>query len=235
MRGGSHILLRSESQGLLIFDTTMNTVRVLLIDAYEAPRLGRSVKTGRAEQFSVTREASLSAGLVALKEPHFDVVLLSLSLPDACVAESVKKTIKIAPGLPVIVLVNEGETTEAAEALRLGAQDYVMRGCHCDSLTRAVQYAMDRKLLTAEREHALGQATTSGAQLTAHLSHEMRNALACIHQFGSILVDGLAGELSGEQREYLGIMLQNASKIRSVLDSALEAASGSLPQCTNKM
>jgi DNA-binding NarL/FixJ family response regulator len=228
-------LLRSERKRLTIFDTTMNTVRVLLIDAHEAPRLGRSVKTGRAEQFSVTRKASLSAGLDALIKPQFDLVLLSLSLPDASVAESVTKTTKMAPELPIIVLVNEGETIEAAEALRLGAQDYVMKGCHCDSLTRAVQYALEQKLLTAERDHALKQAATGGAQLTAHLSHEMRNALACIHQFGNILVDGLAGELSGEQCEYLGIMLQNASKIRSVLDSALDATPGSLQQCANKM
>jgi signal transduction histidine kinase len=60
--------------------------------------------------------------------------------------------------------------------------------------------------------------------LPAYLSHELRNALACIHQFGNILVDGLAGELTGEQREYLGIMLENAGKIRAVLDSALDGA-----------
>jgi two-component system sensor histidine kinase GlrK len=60
------------------------------------------------------------------------------------------------------------------------------------------------------------------AELTAHLSHEFRNALACIHQFGNILVDGLAGELSAEQREYIGIMVDNATKIRKVLDGALE-------------
>jgi signal transduction histidine kinase len=60
----------------------------------------------------------------------------------------------------------------------------------------------------------------------AALSHELRNALACIHQFGNILIDGLAGELSGEQREYIGIMLENASKIRRVLDSALDGGSG---------
>jgi signal transduction histidine kinase len=66
------------------------------------------------------------------------------------------------------------------------------------------------------------------SELSAHLSHELRNALACIQQFGSILTDGLAGELSGEQREYLGIMMENASKIRRVLDNALEGT-GSQP------
>jgi signal transduction histidine kinase len=69
--------------------------------------------------------------------------------------------------------------------------------------------------------------TRSTSELPAYLSHELRNALACIQQFGSILVDGLAGELSGEQREFVGIMLENASKIRRVLDSTLDGTESS--------
>jgi signal transduction histidine kinase len=77
--------------------------------------------------------------------------------------------------------------------------------------------------------------TRRTTELPADLTHELRNALACIQQFGSILVDGLAGELSDEQREYLGIMLENASKIRNVLDSALDRAEGPVGECTNKI
>jgi signal transduction histidine kinase len=73
------------------------------------------------------------------------------------------------------------------------------------------------------------------SNLSSYLSHELRNALACIHQFGNILVDGLAGELSGEQREYVSIMLENASNIRRVLDGALDGVPGSPEECTNKL
>jgi light-regulated signal transduction histidine kinase (bacteriophytochrome) len=69
-------------------------------------------------------------------------------------------------------------------------------------------------------------ALRTSSELPSNPSHEMRNALACIQQFGSILIDGLAGELSREQREYVGIMLENASKIRSVLDSELAGTDG---------
>ena len=73
------------------------------------------------------------------------------------------------------------------------------------------------------------------SNLSTYLSHELRNSLACIHQFGNILVDGLAGELSDEQREYVRIMLENASKIRKLLDSALEGTPDSLEKSTNKI
>jgi signal transduction histidine kinase len=77
--------------------------------------------------------------------------------------------------------------------------------------------------------------TRRSSELTAYLSHELRNALACIHQFGNILVDGLAGELSAEQREYVRIMLENASKIRKVLDSALDGTPDPIEESMNKI
>jgi signal transduction histidine kinase len=79
------------------------------------------------------------------------------------------------------------------------------------------------------------ETTRHPSELSAHLSHELRNALACIQQFGNILVDGLAGEMSGEQREYLGIMMASASKIRRLLDSSLDGDVGGLGKSTNKI
>jgi signal transduction histidine kinase len=132
----------------------------------------------------------------------------------------------MAKDLPVIVLVKQGESRKAAEAVELGAQDYVFKECHCGSLLRTMQYAMERKRLIAEREEGYRRMTKDREELTAHLSHEFRNALACIYQFGNILMDGLAGPISEEQRDYLGIMLENASRIRCVLDQLLEGTSG---------
>jgi signal transduction histidine kinase len=79
------------------------------------------------------------------------------------------------------------------------------------------------------------ETTQRPSELPAHLSHELRNALACIQQFGNILVDGLAGEISSEQREYIGIMMENASKIRRVLDNPPDGNVGPLGKSTNKI
>ena len=216
----------------------MKTVRVLLIDAAETPQLLPSANTAKGERFQVTRKASLSQGLDALQESTFDVVLLSLSLPDSSATESTTRTLKVARDLPVIALVNEGETTKAIEALSLGAYGYFLKGCKCDSLSQTIRHAMARTQLIAEREHARQRSPENEEQLTAHLaykSHQLRNALTCIRQFGNILIDGLAGKLSDEQREYVAIMLENASTICVVVDSTLDEPSGSLEKPTNKM
>jgi signal transduction histidine kinase len=73
------------------------------------------------------------------------------------------------------------------------------------------------------------------ATYLAGKSHEFRNALACISAFGDILVDGLAVELSDEQRQYVGIMLKNASAIRRALDRALEETSDMPERATSKI
>lgn len=78
--------------------------------------------------------------------------------------------------------------------------------------------------MKADGKQAGQNMTKTDAQLTPDLSHEVQNALACIQQFGTIILDGLAGNVSEEQRKYLHIMLKNASIIRSVLDSAREPA-----------
>jgi len=216
----------------------MTTVRVLLIDAAETPQLLPSASTARGEQFQVTRKANLSQGLDALQESTFDVVLLSLSLPDSSATESTTRTLKVARDLPVIALVNEGETNKAIEALSLGAYGYFLKGCQCDSLSQTIRHAVARTQLIADREHARERSPENEEQLTAHLagkSHQLRNALTCIRQFGNILIDGLAGKLSDEQSEYVAIMLENASTICVVVDNTLEEPSGSIEKPTNKM
>jgi DNA-binding NtrC family response regulator len=216
----------------------MKTINVLLIDSEDAPQLLPSANTAKGEQFLVTRKPTLLQGLDALQQSTFDVVLLSLSLSHSAAAESITRTIEMARGSAVIALVNEGERTKAVGALGLGAYGYVFKGCRCDCLIQTIRHAMERKQLIAGREHARRPAAENAEQLAFHLgnkSHQLRNALACIRQFGNILIDGLAGKLSDEQREYVAIMLENTSTIRTVLDSTLDGRSGPLGDPTGKI
>jgi signal transduction histidine kinase/CheY-like chemotaxis protein len=59
-------------------------------------------------------------------------------------------------------------------------------------------------------------------EFISHVSHELRSPLAAIHQFTAILLDGLAGEINGEQREYLEIVLKNSLQLRDMIGDLLE-------------
>jgi DNA-binding NtrC family response regulator len=86
----------------------MRATTILLIDAAESPGSLLIANTAMDEQFQITRKVDLPRGLAALKESRFDVVLLSLSLPDCRARESTAITLKAAGNIPVIVLVNDG-------------------------------------------------------------------------------------------------------------------------------
>jgi hypothetical protein len=63
------------------------------------------------------------------------------------------------------------------------------------------------------------------------MSHELRSPLTPIYQFVTILLDGLAGNLTSEQREYLTIILSNINMLRNMVRDLLEvtrAAAGKL-------
>ncbi len=59
-------------------------------------------------------------------------------------------------------------------------------------------------------------------EFISHVSHELRSPLAAIHQFTTILLDGLAGEISPDQTEYLQIVLRNSLQLRDMIGDLLE-------------
>ncbi len=59
-------------------------------------------------------------------------------------------------------------------------------------------------------------------QFISHVSHELRSPLSAVHQFTTIVLDGLAGELNSEQREYLEITLRNSLQLRDMIGDLLE-------------
>ena len=81
-----------------------------------------------------------------LKTDNFDVILLDLTLPDSYGLASLDSLIQHAPTLPIVVLTNTNDDELAVEAVRRGAQDYlVKRHIHQDILVRSVRYAIERK------------------------------------------------------------------------------------------
>jgi signal transduction histidine kinase len=59
-------------------------------------------------------------------------------------------------------------------------------------------------------------------QFISNVSHELRSPLTATYQFVTILLDGLAGDLSPEQREYLEIVLNNLCQLRDMINDLLE-------------
>lgn len=96
--------------------------------------------------YTVHVAATLESALGFLKQQRFDVVLLDLTLPDSQGLETYARLHQVAPLTPVIVLSGLTDEEVALQALRAGAQDYLLKN-EFDGrlLARAIRYAMERK------------------------------------------------------------------------------------------
>src|SRR5205814_1575207 len=57
----------------------------------------------------------------------------------------------------------------------------------------------------------------------SHVSHELRTPLTCIHQYVSLLFDGLAGPVLPEQRDHLQTILKSVNQVHAMIRDLLEA------------
>lgn len=139
--------------------TGSDPVRVLLVEdnRKDAVLLRRLLSNVRDACFELTVVQSLSAALAAAQGSGCDVVLLDLSLPDSSGSESVQQLALALPRTPIVVLTGLDREDMAVQALRRGAQDYLVKGGNDPLLIgRSIRYAIERKAFEgelAERAH----------------------------------------------------------------------------------
>jgi two-component system, cell cycle sensor histidine kinase and response regulator CckA len=123
-------------------------LQILLIEdnLAEARLLKEILRDAWAERFTLTHVNRLGAAIVELNSARFDIALLDLTLPDSDGLASLDTLIQHAPGLPIVVLTNTNDDRLALDAMRHGAQDYlVKRQVNLDILVRSIRYAIERK------------------------------------------------------------------------------------------
>jgi signal transduction histidine kinase len=167
----------------------------------------------------------LSDALASLKEKPPAVILLDLNLPDSQGAETFRKVLESAPDVPVVILSGQDDEVLAMKALHQGVQDYLVKGAISSSgLDRAMRYAVERQALLRSLEMSRKQQLEFKNQFLSHVSHELRTPLTCIHQFTTILLDGLAGEVNPEQRDHLKTILKSVNQLGAMVRDLLEAS-----------
>jgi PAS domain S-box-containing protein len=89
---------------------------------------------------------TLSEGLSLLKENSFDVILSDLGLPDSDGIDTFLEIYAINSRIPIIILTGMNDEKIGIEAVKKGAQDYLVKG-QVDGrlLKRSIQYSIERK------------------------------------------------------------------------------------------
>jgi signal transduction histidine kinase/CheY-like chemotaxis protein len=90
----------------------------------------------------------LCQALESLKGSHVDAILLDLALPDSEGLATLERANAFADYLPIIVLTGLEDEAVAIEAVRKGAQDYLLKGqTGARQLVQMIYHAVERKRL----------------------------------------------------------------------------------------
>ena len=166
----------------------------------------------------------LSDGLASLTAETPSVVLLDLNLPDSRGSETFRRVLEHAPNVPVVVLSGQDDEALAMKAVHQGVQDYLVKGnITSKHLERAIRYAVERQALIRSLEITQKQQLEFKNQFLSHVSHELRTPLTCIHQYVSLILDGLAGPVAPDQADHLKTVLKSVNQLHAMIRDLLEA------------
>jgi len=117
-----------------------------------------------------------------------DIILLDLSLPDSQGIETVTAITNIAPHTPIIVMSGNQDPTIVQEAVKIGAQDFLIKGEN-DSrfLDKTIRYAIERKSAESRLTYLAHYDSLTGLANRALFNNNLRQALARSRRKESLL------------------------------------------------
>jgi len=176
----------------MAIDVSDKLINILSIEDNNAEvRLLREFLKQANQNFNLVSVKRLQEALQAIDRNCFDVILLDLTLPDSVGLASLESLLKKAPKIPIVVLTNTNDDRLAIEAVRKGAQDYlVKRQVNPKSLIRSLYYAIERKNAREALETQIEQTTAQllkakeidklRSEFISMLSHDFRNPINSI-------------------------------------------------------
>ena len=174
--------------------------RILLIenepDYSKLIRLRLSKETN--SQFSVQCSETLAEGLEKIRSESIDAILLDLNLPDSRGIATLNTLQEQASQIPIVILTGESDHATALEAIRLGAQDFLVKeNVDGAMLPRILSYAIERHRGRKEMDALTRQLQTANFQLEKLAFLDPLTEL--LNRRG--LENALAREIRGARRE----------------------------------
>jgi light-regulated signal transduction histidine kinase (bacteriophytochrome) len=187
--------------------------------------------------YSLKNVESLEEGLNALKNTHFDIILLDLGLPDSDGIDTLIEVNKKTPNIPIIVLTGLNSEEIGILAVKMGAQDYLIkREIDSKLLTRSINYSIERNKIeielqksqenleekVVERTKALEQSNKELKQFAYIASHDLKEPLRMITSFLQLLERRYGDKLDQDANEFIDFAVEGAKRLNEMIDDLLE-------------
>jgi two-component system, sensor histidine kinase and response regulator len=156
---------------------------------------------------------------------EFNAILLDLGLPDSEGLETVRQIYDRVPKIPIVVLTGLDDEELAVEALRQGAQDYLIKGeIHRPWLVRAIHYAIERQQIVEQLQQLNDELARSNHELEqfAYIaSHDLQQPLMSIGAFAQLIVMKSQGRIDPKVDRYLTQILQAVTRMQQLIRDLL--------------
>ncbi|HYQ97968.1 MAG TPA: sigma-54 dependent transcriptional regulator, partial [Candidatus Nitrosocosmicus sp.] len=127
------------------------TGTILVVEDQESARESL-VDLLRGEDFEVHAAADGKAGIELIDQHDLDLVLTDLAMPHADGIAVLRHIREISPQTLVILMTAHATVETAIEAIRLGAQDYLLKPLIFEDVLRKVRHLMDHRKLAWENQ-----------------------------------------------------------------------------------
>lgn len=177
---------------------------------------------------SVTVAPSVSAAFEALGQRHFDLVLLDFRLPDGDGLEILTQMKAEGRGEPVVFVTTSSSTPTAVAAMKIGAEDYVVKEeGYLEVLPFVVKEVLERSRLKAERvemekKAARADRLSSLNNLMASIAHNLNNPLTTVRTFLELLPARYEADVEF-RTGYYKLVLEAAERIGLLISNMMRA------------
>ncbi|MFZ1126691.1 sensor histidine kinase [Methanoregula sp.] len=134
--------------------------------------------------FDVIHVERLSAAIPYLSKGNIDIIISDLGLPDSQGLDTLKTLKEHSSEIPIVVLTGLDNERIGIEALKEGAQDYLVKGqMSSQSLSRSLRYAIERNAIETERkkmELQITQQLKEKEMLLKEIHHRVKNNMQVI-------------------------------------------------------
>lgn len=219
-------------------------MRVLVVedDPADAELALASFSQSRRPRFFVQVAPTLAAALERAGRETFDAVLLDLNLDDSRGLATLSTFCAQVTDAAIIVYSGLDDDQAALEAVRCGAQDYLVKGNRGEDLVpRSVVHSVqrhhkDREIRTLlelvcrserqlqEKNTRLAELNEVAHQVVDNVSHEFRTPLTVIREYASLMKDGVGGQLAPQHHNFVEIISDRADDLANMVDDMLDVS-----------
>jgi two-component system cell cycle sensor histidine kinase/response regulator CckA len=213
-----------------------SVVQVLLIEdnIIDARFVSADFQMRGESQFFLHNAQRVDEAAKILQTQHIDVILLDLFLKETQGLDTISAVRGIAPDTPVVVLTGLNDEELALQALKHGAQDYLIKGTVDNHLMfRAIRYAIERKQgeldkRSLEERSVQMQKLEALGTLAGGVAHNFNNMMMAVLGHSYFLLEATQDENARRHIEAIKTTANRASALTRQLMMFSHRGSGDL-------